>query len=365
MPGYISEFKYYGLSDEEFIEVAVPTGTDVSAYSVVLYQGNGTIVESYALGYSQGTYGNQDVYVIDGDTTGFSSMSGSGEMYSDDALALVDDTGAVVQFISYWGNTVTAVEGPAAGMTSTDVGTASDWGSSLQSDDGGATYYQQYDTNKDVIPACYAPGSRITTPDGFKLVEELQAGDLVETRNQQTVPVLWVWSGRQPLDDVALHQKPVLLGKNSLAPGVPNRDLIVSGQHRIAVGIYGQLEDAFPTAAFVPAKALVGLPGIRHMAGKRSMQWHHFYCADHQVVFANDVASESLLLGAQILSHLDAQHIMNLSECLVGSLGAGQTQELALPALSRRKTLDALNARRRKRHSPGGFQASEDRPPPP
>ncbi len=349
MPGYISEFRYYGLSNEEFIEVAVPTGTDVSAYSVVLYQGNGTIVESYALGYSQGTFGNQDVYVIDSDTAGFSSMSGAGEMYSDDALALVDDTGAVVQFISYWGNTVTAVEGPAAGMTSTDVGTASDGGSSLQSDDGGATYYQQYDTNKDVIPACYAPGSRISTPDGFKLVEDLKAGDLVVTLDQQTVPVLWVWSGNQPLDDVALHQKPVLLGKNSLAPGVPNRDLIVSGQHRIAVGICGQLEDAFPTAAFVPAKALVGLPGIRHMAGKRSMQWHHFYCANHQVAFANAVASESLFLGAQILSNLDVQQMMHLSESLGGSLGSGLTKDIALPVLSRRKTLDALKARGCKR----------------
>ncbi len=346
MAGYISEYLYYGLSDEEFIEVAVPTGTDVSGYTVVLYQGNGTVVESYSLGSTQGTFGNQDVYVIDGSTSGFDSMSGNGEMYADDALALVDDTGTVVQFISHWGYTVTAVEGPAAGMTSTDVGTASDGSSSLQSDDGGETYYTQYSTNKGSIPACYAPGSRIETPEGYTLVEDLKVGDLVVTHDQKAARVCWVWSGHQPLDDVELHQKPVLISKGALGAGLPDRDLIVSGQHRIAVGANHQLAHIFPDPVFVPAKALLGLPGVRHMAGKRSMQWHHFLCEDHCVVFANNVASESLLLGAQILANLTAAQKDEICVALGRPTLPEANRKTALPSLTNKQAQVALAGRR-------------------
>ncbi|MDA5558896.1 Hint domain-containing protein [Shimia sp. MMG029] len=349
MAGYISEFQYYGLANKEFIEVAVPTGTDVSAYSVVLYQNNGTVVKSYGLGASQGTFGGKDVYVIDSNTSGFSTMYGTGEMYIDDALALVDDSGTVMQFVSYWGNTVTATEGPAAGMTSTDVGTASSYGSSLQSDDGGKTYYTQYDTNKGSIPACYAPGSRIRTPGGVTLVEDLRAGDLIMTLNKGSQPVRWVWSGEQPLDDVELHQKPVLISKGALATGVPDRDLIVSGQHRVAVGICGQLESRFATPAFVPAKSLVGLPGVRHMAGKKSVRWHHFLCDAHHVAFANGIATESLLLGSQIWANLDAEAHAELALALGAGASDGAHQLPALPLLTKRQAQAAMAVQRAKR----------------
>lgn len=342
MPGYISEFQYYGLSNREFIEVAVPTGTDVSAYSVVLYKSDGTIVDSFGLGDSESTIAGKDVYTIDSNTAGFNSMYGQGEMYLDDALALVDDTGAVVQFISYWNNTVNAVEGPAAGMTSVDVGTASSFSSSLQSDDGGATYYKQWHTNKGTIPACYAPDTEIETPDGAVPIQDLRAGDWVVTENQGYQRVCWVWSGHQPLDDIALHQKPVLVSAGSLAPGVPKRDLIVSGQHRIAVGLCNQLQDAFDTPAFVPAKALVGLPGIRHMAGKKSIRWHHFLCDEHQIVFANAVASESLLLRPQSVKSLNLNQRSQLPRLLSMGLSENKFQSPALPVVGVRSARETV-----------------------
>ena len=341
MPGYISEYQYMGLSDEEFIEIAVPTGTDVSSYSIIIYQYDGTMVEAYSLGVTLGTFGGQDVYAIDDTTPGFNSFSGQGEIYADDAIALVDDNGNVVQFISHWGNTVSAVEGPASGMTSTSVGTAN-VGESLQSDDGGSSYYTQSTTNKGSIPACYAPGTRIATPHGCTLVENLRAGDLVITRNSGVQPVRWIWSGDQPLDDVDIHQKPVLIAANALAPGFPNCDLIVSSQHRIVVGVPGQLDETFSVPAFVPAKALVELPGIRHMAGKKAIHWHHFVCDDHCVVIANNIASETLLLGSQIVRKLNGAQRRRLSNALGRPVAANETQATALPCLTKRQTQDAL-----------------------
>ncbi|WP_299850803.1 Hint domain-containing protein [uncultured Roseovarius sp.] len=341
MPGYISEYQYMGLSDEEFIEIAVPNGTDVSSYSIVLYQYDGTIVESYSLGTTLGTFGGQDVYAIDDTTPGFDSFSGQGEIYADDAIALVDDNGNVLQFISHWGNTVSAVEGPASGLNSISVGTAN-FGESLQSDDGGASYYSQSTTNQGSIPACYGPGTRIATPRGYILVENLRAGDHVLTRDRGIQQVRWVWSGGQPLDDVEPHQKPVLIAKNALASGLPDRDLIVSNQHRVVVGVPGQLDEIFTVPTFVPAKALVEIPGIRHMVGKKSMHWHHFVCDDHCVVMANNIASETLFLGSQIVRKLNSAQRRQLSQSLGRHVRQNEIQPMALPSLTKRQAQEVL-----------------------
>lgn len=342
MVGYISEYQYYGMADNEFIEVAVPTGTDVSSYSIVLYQGNGTIVESYSLGDLKTTINGQDVYVVDDSSAGMDAMHGAGEIYSDDAIALVDGSGNVVQFISHWDNTVTAVEGPAAGMTSTDVGTASSMGSSLQSDDGGNTYYVQNDTNKGTIPACYAPGSRIRSQKGETRVEDLKVGDFILTQENKLEEVCWIWCDDQPLDEAAPHQKPVLISKDAIANGIPNRDLVVSGQHRIAVGINGQLEHIFSQPAFVPAKALVDLPGIRLMHGKKTMTWYHFLCKEHSVVIANNLASESLLLQQPIVSSLSDQQRSEISSFLERIDVAGRYPDTILPTLKKRQAEEAI-----------------------
>ena len=78
-------------------------------------------------------------------------MNGFGTRYLDmglqngspDGVALVDDTGTVVQFLSYEG-VITANGGPASGTTSTDMGVSESSstpnGSSLQLGGSGSAY---------------------------------------------------------------------------------------------------------------------------------------------------------------------------------------------------------------------------------
>lgn len=180
MPGYISELQPDGDTSQEFIEVALPEGTDPSGYSVYIYDGFGNALYSFPLGTATDTVASYDVYVIDSSTPGFSDGGAdpTGRLYPDDGVALVDDTGTTVQFISYWGYTVSAVDGPASGLTSTDIGTAP-MGEALQSDDRGASYYGQPITNPGTIPACYGAGTLISTPAGPCSIEQLQPGDHV------------------------------------------------------------------------------------------------------------------------------------------------------------------------------------------
>lgn len=315
MSAYISEFQYYGDSSQEFIEIALPAGTDPSGFTIDIYDWAGTHISSFSLGASTGTMAGYDVYTIDASTPGFSTADPTGVLYPDDGIALVDGTGDVVQFLSYWGTTVTAVDGPAAGLTSSDVGTA-DVGESLQSDDGGDTYYAQICTNSGTIPACYAPGTMISTPDGSMPVEHLQPGDVVCGANEELHTIRWVWSGNQPLDDLELHQKPVHIQKDALDRGLPDMDLIVSGQHRIVVRLDGPLGTGIQEPQLMPAKALVVLPGVKFLVDQQSITWHHFACDKHSVVFANGIASESLLLGPEVLRNLSNEQRKELSEAL-------------------------------------------------
>ena len=315
MPVYISELDYYGNSDAEFIEIAAPAGTDVSGYSVVIYDNNGYVAGTYELGAVQNTMAGQDVYVVDDATPGYATTDSGGRLYLDYGVALVDDSGNVLQFVSYWGDTVTALDGPAVKLTSVDIGTSSSTGS-LISEDGGATYTAIESPTKGTIPACYAPGMMIATGAGPCPVEDLRVGDIVVSPDAARHKIRWVWSGVQTFANLRPDQKPVLISRGALGANRPGRDLIVSAQHRIVVGVADQLPGISPHPCLVPAKALTPLPGIRHMTGKQSIRWHHFACDSHVVVLANGVKTESLLPGAMVLMGLAGHHGRKLYRAL-------------------------------------------------
>lgn len=133
---FINEIHYdtAGADVGEFIEIAGPASTDVTGWSLVLYNGNGGVV--YDTETLSGVIPDQDdgfgtlAFLVPGIQNG-----------APDAVALVNPSGAVVQFLSYEG-TLTATNGPAAGLTSVDIGvieTSVPEGTSLQAGGTGFT----------------------------------------------------------------------------------------------------------------------------------------------------------------------------------------------------------------------------------
>ena len=170
-------------------------------------------------------------------------------------------------------------------------------GQSLQREGDGADTFTSASPTPGTTNVCFAAGTLIMTIDGEKPIENLRPGDLVVTRDRGLRRVLWCRCAPQPLDGLDRDCRPVFINAGSLGANLPREDLIVSPQHRILVGGYDQLETHFEEQAFVPAKALTELPGIRHMMGRSEMTWFHFACDRHEVVRANGCWSESLLLG--------------------------------------------------------------------
>ena len=113
---FINEFHYDndGADEGEFVEVAVPDGTDVADLVLTFYNGNGGTSYGSAAGetFTEGeTAGGVTLYTV------FPSSLQNG---SPDGIAL-SESGTLLQFLSYEG-TFTASGGPADGVESTDVG---------------------------------------------------------------------------------------------------------------------------------------------------------------------------------------------------------------------------------------------------
>ena len=136
---FVNELHYdnSGADSGEAIEVAGPAGTDLTGWSIVLYNGNGGA-----------SYNSEMLSGVLADDTatgyGFVDIAITGiQNGAPDGLALIDDLGNVVQFLSYEGS-FTAVGGPADGLVSIDIGIAESSGtaagSSLQLMGDGTMY---------------------------------------------------------------------------------------------------------------------------------------------------------------------------------------------------------------------------------
>ncbi|RZN84203.1 MAG: T9SS type A sorting domain-containing protein [Winogradskyella sp.] len=137
---FINELHYDNAGSDvaEGLEIAGPAGTDLTGWTIEKY--NGSNSGSYGSETLSGTIPNQDNGF---GTLGFLFGSNSLQNGSPDAIALVDDMGNVIQFLSYEG-TITASGGPADGLTSTDIGVSEGGGTaageSLQLTGSGTTY---------------------------------------------------------------------------------------------------------------------------------------------------------------------------------------------------------------------------------
>ncbi len=124
--------------------------------------------------------------------------------------------------------------------------------------------------------------------------------------DQASAKLLWV--GRQSIssETLALYEniRPIRIAAGALGSGTPSRTLSVSPQHRLLASgpivkrMFGDEQ------ILVPAKALVGLPGIEIVTENDPIVYHHLCCVGHEVIFANGAAAETFFPGKQALISL-------------------------------------------------------------
>ncbi|SHM29510.1 Hint domain-containing protein [Roseovarius litoreus] len=163
---------------------------------------------------------------------------------------------------------------------------------------------------------CFTPGTRIETPEGPRLVEELREGDMVQTKDDGAQPIEWV--GCRRMSGARLfampHLRPIRISAGALGIDRPQRELLVSPGHRMLVK--GRVAQAlFNTSeVLVAARDLVNNRTVVVDVMAREVTYIHLLLPRHQVLWANGVETESFHPAGTALSTLSERDRKRLLE---------------------------------------------------
>ena len=162
------------------------------------------------------------------------------------------------------------------------------------------------DTLKKPSTPCFTPGTQIATPRGLRLIENLRIGDPVVTRDNGIQHIRWTGLRGFGPDDLgrASHLQPVLILKNSLGAGVPERDMLVSPNHRMLVSNDKALVHFDEPEVLVAAKHLTGVKGVDAVE-TTAITYLHLMFDRHEVILADGVWTESFQPNDDSLAGLD------------------------------------------------------------
>jgi Ca2+-binding RTX toxin-like protein len=163
--------------------------------------------------------------------------------------------------------------------------------------DGAVTGRVVFENIEQIVP-CFTPGTRIATPRGEVPIEELKVGDKVLTRDNGIQPIRWI--GRRDLDARTLamnpHLRPVRIRKGSLGNGLPERDMLVSPNHRVLVANDRTALYFDEHEVLVAAKHLVAGDGVAQVAAA-GVSYIHILFDRHEVVLSDGAWTESFQPG--------------------------------------------------------------------
>ena len=154
---------------------------------------------------------------------------------------------------------------------------------------------------------CFTPGTRIRTPDGLVLVEDLREGDCVQTKDNGAQEIMWKGSRRMTGARMFAmpHLRPVRIKAGALGVERPDEELLVSPSHRMliqgkeAMALFNTLE------ILVAAKDLINGKTITVDVTVPEVTYIHMLLPDHQILWANGVETESFHPANATLSVLD------------------------------------------------------------
>lgn len=148
---------------------------------------------------------------------------------------------------------------------------------------------------------CFLSGTKIETPDGDVIIDDIRVGDLVLTRNNGPQAVRMILARQLDITAAFAKFRPIAFEKDSLGPGLPDSRLCVSPQHRIL------LTDGSGTSVLVPAKALTDRKGVRVMQARRQVTYIHLVFTRHEIIRSNGTFTESFFPGSVAMAAISQE----------------------------------------------------------
>lgn len=155
-------------------------------------------------------------------------------------------------------------------------------------------------------PICFTRGTCILTQGASVRVEDLAVGDLVLTMDNGFQPIRWIGSRKLSAEALRANAKlrPVRISAGAMGQNMPERDLLVSRQHRMLVKSRISERMFESSEVLIPAVKLCAMPGIYVDDEMDEVEYFHVLFDDHQVIYANCSPSESLFTGTEALKSL-------------------------------------------------------------
>ncbi|MDB5661218.1 MAG: Hint domain protein [Cypionkella sp.] len=170
-------------------------------------------------------------------------------------------------------------------------------GTTLFYHQGSSTYSGSGQTLPIPTVTCFVAGTRIETTTGPRAIETLCAGDMVLTLDGGARPIRWI--GRSRVDGFGPHA-PIRIAAGAFGN---LRDLDVSPNHRMY--LYSSKAELYLgcNEVLVAAKFLLNGDSVRRALVRRA-DYIHLMLDQHDMVFAEGVASESLFTGSGAMNSL-------------------------------------------------------------
>ncbi|NIZ10348.1 Hint domain-containing protein [Pseudooceanicola sp. HF7] len=153
---------------------------------------------------------------------------------------------------------------------------------------------------------CFTPGTLIATPLGEVPVEDLRPGDRVITRDSGLQKILW--TGRRDLaaQDLQLQPQlcPVRIAAGALGHGLPERDLLISPNHRILIRSPGVAEGLHEEEVLVAAQNYLFRDGFTREAPSE-VGYIHLLFERHEILLSNGAWTESFRPGPVTLGGME------------------------------------------------------------
>lgn len=184
-------------------------------------------------------------------------------------------------------------------------------------------------------PPCFTPGTRILTEHGYRPVETLVVGDRVRTRDAGLQPLCWVGSVTLSAEDLRRRPEfqPVRIRRHAFGPGRPARDMLVSPQHRILLRDWRAQLYHGEAEMLAAAVHLIDGERVMRAAHEDGVRYLHIMCADHQIIHAEGLATETFLPGQSALAGAPRETVTELLTLFPELGSSGATPLAARPIL--------------------------------
>ncbi len=148
-----------------------------------------------------------------------------------------------------------------------------------------------------VVP-CFTPGTMIATAKGERRVEDLAVGDRVITRDNGMQVIRWIGRCALPGAELAAkhHLRPVLIRQGALGNGLPERDMMVSPQHRVLIANHKTSVYFDAHEVLVAAKHLTDMDGIDIVEVSQTTYIHVMFDR-HEMILSDGIWTESFQPG--------------------------------------------------------------------